>query len=85
MIDRQPLFLAALGSLLSAPPVFATIQIAGSTDVGLELAKAGGVELVFCEAKASPIPAVELAERLAELTPSGLGGPIPARRRVTTR
>jgi DNA-binding NarL/FixJ family response regulator len=70
LIDRQPLFLAALGSLLSSPPVYARIQVAGSTDVGLDLVKAGDVQLVFCEAKASPIPAVDLAERLAELTPS---------------
>jgi DNA-binding NarL/FixJ family response regulator len=69
LIDRQPLFLAALGSLLSAPPVNARIQIAGSTDVGLDLVLAGGVQLVFCEAKAAPIPPVELAQRLAALTP----------------
>lgn len=69
LIDRQPLFLAALGTILSSPPMFATIQIAGSTDVGLELARAGQVDLVFCEAKASPIPPVELAERLAALAP----------------
>jgi DNA-binding NarL/FixJ family response regulator len=69
LIDRQPLFLAALGSILSSPPVLARIQIASSTDVGLELAEAGHVQLVFCEVKAEPIPPVELAQRLSELTP----------------
>jgi DNA-binding NarL/FixJ family response regulator len=69
LIDRQPLFLAALGSLLTAPPVWARIQIAHDTDAGLAIALAGDVQLVFCEIRSEPIPAVELAERLAKLTP----------------
>jgi len=70
LIDRQPLFLAALGSLLSSPPVNAHVQIASGTTVGLEMALAGNVHLVFCEVKAEPIPAVELADRLSDLIPS---------------
>lgn len=69
LIDRQPLFLAALGSLLTAPPVRARVQIAHDTDAGLEIALSGGVHLVFCEVRSEPIPAVELAERLVQLTP----------------
>ena len=69
LIDRQPLFLAALGSLLTSPPVRATVQVANRTDAGLEIAERGDVHLVFCEARSEPIPAVEVAERLWQRTP----------------
>jgi DNA-binding NarL/FixJ family response regulator len=69
LIDRQPLFLAALSSLLTAPPVHARIQVAHSSDAGLELALAGDVQLVFCEVRTEPIPALDLTERLALLIP----------------
>jgi len=69
LIDRQPLFLAALGSLLTAPPVCARILVAHDTDAGLELALRGDVQLVFCEVRSEPIPAVDVAERLWQLTP----------------
>ena len=69
LIDRQPLFLAALGSLLTAPPVRARVQFAHDTDAGLEIALRGRVHLVFCEVKSEPIPSIELAERLVQLTP----------------
>jgi DNA-binding NarL/FixJ family response regulator len=69
LIDRQPLFLAALASLLTAPPVRARVQVAHETDAGLEIALREDVHLVFCEVKSEPIPGVEVAERLAQLTP----------------
>ena len=69
VIDRQPLFVAALASLLASPPVFAQIQVAHDTEVGLQIALRGGVQLVFCEVKAEPVVAVDLAQRLSELSP----------------
>ena len=69
LIDRQPLFLAALGSLLSPPPVRARIQFAYDTEAGLGMAQTGDLHLVFCEVRAGPIPAVEVAARLAERAP----------------
>ena len=69
LIDRQPLFLAALGSLLNAPPVGARVQVAHETDAGLEIARRHDVDLVFCEVRSQPIPGVEVAERLSQLTP----------------
>jgi len=69
LIDRQPLFLAALGSLLTAPPVRASVQVAPDTDAGLEIALRGDVQLVFCEIRSEPIPAIDLVERLSQLTP----------------
>lgn len=69
LIDRQPLFLAALGTLLTSPPVNATVQYASSTQDGLELASVARVDLVFCEVKAEPLTAVELSDRLAAFQP----------------
>ena len=69
LIDRQPLFLAALGSLLTAPPIGARIQVAHGSDRGLEIVLAGGVQLVFCEIRSEPIAALDLVERLSQLTP----------------
>ncbi len=69
LIDRQPLFLAALGSLLTAPPVRASVQVANDTGAGLEIALRGDVQLVFCEIRSEPIPAIDLVERLSQLTP----------------
>jgi DNA-binding NarL/FixJ family response regulator len=69
LIDSQPLFLAALESLLTSPPVRARIQVAHDSAVGLQLALGGGIHLVFCEVRAAPVPAVEIAEKLAQVTP----------------
>ena len=69
VIDSQPLFLAALGSLLAAPPVCGRMKFAQDSDVGLQVASRGGVDLVFCEVRAGPVPALELASRLAQLSP----------------
>jgi DNA-binding NarL/FixJ family response regulator len=69
LIDRQPLFLAALASLLTSPPVRARVQVAQDTDSGLQIALGGHVQLVFCEVKAEPISAPDMAQRLSTLTP----------------
>ena len=65
VIDRQPLFLAALGSLLTSPPLLARVATTPRSDVGLELIKVGGVDLVFCELHAEPIAGTELLQWLA--------------------
>jgi DNA-binding NarL/FixJ family response regulator len=69
LIDRQPLFLAALGSLLAAPPVGARIQVAHDSHAGLELALRGGIQLVFCEVRSEPVRALDLVERLWQMKP----------------
>lgn len=69
LIDRHPLFLSALASLLTPPPVHARVQFANDTESGLAIALRGGTELVFCDARSEPIPAIELAARLAESIP----------------
>jgi DNA-binding NarL/FixJ family response regulator len=72
VIDRQPLFVAALGSLLSGPPLSARVVSAGRSDTGLEMARLSRVSVVFCDLDAEPISGVELAESLADEDP-----PIP--------
>ena len=69
VIDRQLLFGAALETLLMSPPVNATVEYAHDTDAGLAMAMSGRFQLVFCEVRAQPVAAVELADRLAERTP----------------
>ena len=70
VIDRQPLFVAALGSLLAGPPLSAHVASAGRSDIGLEMARRGGVDLVLCDLKAEPIPGPEVAKALAQENPA---------------
>jgi len=65
LIDPHPLFRAALASLLTPAPVKARVQFAQDTEAGLAIALRGNTQLVFCDARSEPIPAVELAARLA--------------------
>lgn len=68
-IDRHPLFLAALGGLLASPPLCARIQVAHDTEAGLQIALRGSFHLVFCDIRAEPVSAIDLARRLDQLTP----------------
>jgi DNA-binding NarL/FixJ family response regulator len=70
VIDRQPLFVAALGSLLSGPPLSAQVISASRSDTGLEVARRGGVDVVFCDLNAQPMSGIELAHALAEEQPA---------------
>jgi len=70
VIDRQPLFVAALGSLLSGPPLFAKVLTAGRSDDGLELGRSGSVNVVFCDLHAEPVPGIQVAKALADENPA---------------
>lgn len=70
VIDRQPLFVAALGSLLAAPPLSARVSTAHRSDIGLEIVRGGGVDLVFCEVAAEPMSGTELVRALADEHPT---------------
>lgn len=65
LIDRQPLFLAALANLLQAAPLGAIVETAVRSDIGLDIVLAGAVDLVFCELRADPISGSELVQTLA--------------------
>jgi DNA-binding NarL/FixJ family response regulator len=68
LIDSQPLFLAALSGLLTAPPLNARVHVtASSADLENWLAR-GSVDVVLCDLRAAPVPALEVATRLRRLT-----------------
>ena len=66
VIDRQPLFLAALARLLEAPPLNADVITAQRSDAGLEIALAQPVDVIFCELRAEPLSGVTLAQALGK-------------------
>jgi len=61
LVDRQPLFLAALQGLLQGPPLLANVTVTTRTDAALELLDQCHFDLVLCELKARPISGIELA------------------------
>lgn len=65
IIDRQPLFLAALASILEAPPISAHVVTLSKSDLGLEIARRRETSLVICEVDAEPLSGLELAKALA--------------------
>ena len=66
LIDRQPLFLAALQGLLQAPPLRAEVTVATRSDSALELLQQCRFDLVLSELKARPISGIDLAVRALE-------------------
>jgi DNA-binding NarL/FixJ family response regulator len=73
IIDRQPLFLAALANLLRTQPMSAQVVTVSRSDAGLELALAGGIGLIFCELRAEPLSGIQLLQALDE---RGCGVPV---------
>ena len=72
VVDRQPLFAAAIGRLMGSAPLAAEVISSRSSDLGLEIARAGAIDLVLCELTAEPISGTDLAGLLADEKP-----PIP--------
>lgn len=66
VIDRQPLFLAALGTLLGAPPISARVTACPRSDMALEVMRDREIDLIFCEVRAEPLSGLELIRVLAE-------------------
>lgn len=64
IIDRQPLFMAALANLLEAAPLSAAVVTAARSDLGLEITLAGDIDVVFCEVRAEPMPGIEFVRAL---------------------
>lgn len=64
IVDRQPLFMAALANLLEAPPLSAHVAITSRSDVALDMALTGGIDLIFCDVRAEPLSGVELVHAL---------------------
>lgn len=66
VIDRQPLFQAALANLLGSTPLRAMVRTASRSDAGLEIIRSSAIDIVFCELHAEPISGVELVQALAD-------------------
>lgn len=73
IIDRQPLFQAALGNLLEASPLSANVLAATKSDIGLEMIRSTEIDLVFCELRAEPISGIDLVRQIAD---EGLSVPV---------
>ena len=69
IVDRQPLFTAALGSLLASPPLSARITTTSRSDQAFEIVQHGGMSVVFCDVAAEPMLGRELADSLSALDP----------------
>jgi DNA-binding NarL/FixJ family response regulator len=67
IIDRQPLFVAALGSLLRTADINANVVTAVRSDEGLEIIRGPErVDMVFCELRADPVSGIDLVRTLAQ-------------------
>ena len=73
IIDRQPLFTAAIGSLLEAPQIDAEVVTTVRSDVGLDIVRQDSIDLVLCEVRAEPMSGVDL---VAALAAEGRGVPV---------
>ena len=69
VIDRQQLFLAALGRLLAEPPISAEVRSASQSDRALELTRNIRLDLVCCELHSEPLSGTEVVRVLAEERP----------------
>jgi DNA-binding NarL/FixJ family response regulator len=70
LVDRQPLFLAALQGLLQAAPLGAEVAVATRSDTALEMLDQDQYHLVLCELKARPVPGIELAASVLVAQPA---------------
>ena len=70
VIDRQPLFLAALSTLLGAEPLSARVTTCPRTDTALEIARVRKVNVVFCEVRSTPMSGSEFVRTMAAEMPN---------------
>jgi DNA-binding NarL/FixJ family response regulator len=67
LIGPQTLLLAVLSGLLTAPPLGAEVHVSSGTDAIDEWLTPPSIDLVLCDRRAMPVPALDLAKRLSEL------------------
>src|SRR5437868_8238533 len=73
LVDRRPLFLAALAELIRAASPSATIDITTDSARALSTASQHRIDLLFCEARALPLSGAQVA---AGIRQRGLRTPI---------
>jgi DNA-binding NarL/FixJ family response regulator len=69
LIDRQPLFLAAMRRLLSSPPLNAEVAVSTQSSDAVDLSAQTEVDLIVCDLRAEPVSGAELAGVLADRSP----------------
>ena len=69
LIDRQMLFLAALGRLLTSPPLNAVVISSNRSDDAVDVTAQQPIDLVVCDARAERLPGAEVARALAGRRP----------------
>ena len=70
VIDKQPLFLDAIATLLAAPPLSAVVTRCARSDAALEILRDQRIDVVFCELSARPLSGSELVRLLATELPA---------------
>jgi len=69
LVDRQPLFLEALGSLLRQPPLGALTRATTCSDLTGQMVTAARPDLVVCELNAKPLDGRGVLRAMLELRP----------------
>jgi DNA-binding NarL/FixJ family response regulator len=64
LVDRRPLFLAALGELIRAVCPRALIDVTTDSEHALSVALEHPIDLLLCEARATPLTGADLAARI---------------------
>lgn len=70
LVDRQPLFLAALSCLMSAPPLNARVAVTTRLSEALEIIDREPLDVVVCELAAEPIDGTGLPRVLVQKRPA---------------
>lgn len=69
VVDSHSLMVAALGTLLAAPPLCATVVTASRSDEALDLIAGAPVNLILCSLDAQPMSGSLLARRISDESP----------------
>lgn len=69
LVDRQPLFLEALGSLLRQPPLSALTRATTGSDLTAQMVEAARPDLVVCDLNAEPLDGRAILRAMLELRP----------------
>jgi DNA-binding NarL/FixJ family response regulator len=67
LVDRQPLFLAALAELITSACPRARVEVMTRSDRAIDVVSTRSIDLVFCEARAEPVAGAEVVARVNAL------------------
>jgi len=67
LVDRQPLFLAALAEVIKGARPQVRIETMTRSDQAIDAVSTGSIDLIFCEARARPLAGPEVVTRVSAL------------------